>query len=143
MTMDGVMSIIISAAGFISSMVLPLNAEKKAFTRLPRRLKNVSGPHGGDEAQEKGCQGQGLRSSLKFWDPAQKEGYKRIGAADDEQIFHQHSRPGRVKKPGKPAENAGLLAFYPRFSQAEQQGPAYWYAIRAAAESPSMVNVIK
>ena len=36
--------IIISAAGFISSMVLPLNAEKKAFTRLPRRLKTFPIP---------------------------------------------------------------------------------------------------
>ena len=36
--------IIISAAGFISSMVLPLNAEKKAFTRLPRRLKTFPVP---------------------------------------------------------------------------------------------------
>ena len=44
MTMDGVMSIIISAAGFIPSMVLPLNAEKKAFTRLPRRLKTFPIP---------------------------------------------------------------------------------------------------
>lgn len=132
MTMDGVMSIIISAAGFISSMVLPLNAEKKAFTRLPRRLKTFPIPHGGDETQEKGRQGQGLKLSLKLWDPAQKEGYNRIGAADDEQIFHQHSGPGRVKKPGKPAENAGLLAFCPRFARPGTAGPrAYWYAIRA------------
>ena len=44
MTMDGVMSIIISAAGFISSMVLPLNAEKKALPRSPRRPQTFPVP---------------------------------------------------------------------------------------------------
>lgn len=74
------MSIIISARRVHFLNGPAVERGEKGVHQIAQKIKNVPGPHGGDETQEKGRQGQGLKLSLKLWDPAQKEGYNRIGA---------------------------------------------------------------